>query len=227
MPPIWKANNDGKDEAIVAESCSPANGYIDPGETNTVSFVIKNTSGADRAEVKVSILEQGGVSFPSGQVNVGSVAKDATFTVSFSFRANSFCGGTLTPTLHVVSKDRGAEDVTFNGFQLGATTKTNYNGSNATPIFMTQAQDFDPDAAKLGRASPYPSQITMSGVPKSDSGETVDKVSVTLNNISHTYSQGIQALLVAPNGARIALMGNAGGAVGGMYRPDQRCHFDL
>src|SRR5688500_7192879 len=55
----WTRQNDGN-AAITAESCLPANGFIDPGETNTVSFVIKNTSGADRTEVKVNILESGG-----------------------------------------------------------------------------------------------------------------------------------------------------------------------
>ena len=211
----WTANNDGKDVAITAESCGP-NGYIDPGETNTLSFVVKNTSGSDRAEVKVSLLEQGNVTFPSGEITVGNVAKDATFTVSFSFRATGSCGGVLTPTLLVKSSTTGNENVSFISFQLGATVKTTFN--NATTSGIT-ANDFNTDSAKLGRATPYPSPITVTGVPKADTGETVDRVSVTLNNLTHGFSQDLQVLLVGPNGKSVVLMANAGGSQAGLNAP--------
>ncbi len=203
----FAANNDGKDVAITAESCLPANGFIDPGETNTLSFVIKNTSGADRANVKVNILSQGGVTFPSGEVSVGGVAKDATFTVSFSFRADGSCRGSLTPTLRVTSDGVGAADITYVSFQLGATVKANYEGSAPTAIAVN---DFN--TTSLGRATPYGSPITISGMPKADTLETVENVVVTLHNVSHTWSQDLQVLLAGPNGKRVILMANAGGA---------------
>jgi len=212
----WKADNDGKNETIVSESCVPANGYIDPGETNSVSFVVKNNSGGDRAEVKVNLLEQGGVTFPSGEVNVGSVAKDATFTVTFSFRADGSCGSALTPTLRIASKDVATLDVSFVPFQLGATVKTT---SNFGPSAAITINDYNGDEAKLGRATPFPSTITVAGLPKADTGETVDNVTVTLNNLSHGYSQDLQVLLVAPNGAKVALMGTAGGSQAGTTAP--------
>lgn len=203
----FAANNDGKDVALTAESCLPANGFIDPGETNTLSFVVKNTSGADRANVKVNILPQGGVTFPSGEVAVGGVAKDATFTVSFSFRADGSCRGSLTPTLRVTSDGVAATDITYISFQLGATVKATYEGSAPTAIAVN---DFN--TTSLGRATPYGSPITISGVPKAETLETVENVVVTLHNVTHTWSQDLQVMLTGPNGKRVILMANAGGA---------------
>src|SRR4051794_11925422 len=45
--------------SLLIESC--ANGYFDPGETNTVSFVIKNNTGGDTTEVQVELLADGAV----------------------------------------------------------------------------------------------------------------------------------------------------------------------
>jgi len=199
------------DRSLTAESCTPANGFIDPGETNTVSFgPIKNTSGGDLAHVKVTILEQGNVTFPSGQIDLGTVAKDATFNVPFSFRAKGACADSLTPVLHLVT-DSGNQDISFDPFQLGATDKKTYSFANAGAITIN---DYNGDATKLGRASPYPSTISVAGIPEPTSDPTkelVDKVTVTLTGLTHAWSPDIQALLVGSNGKSIVLMANAGG----------------
>ena len=72
------------------ESFLPANNAIDPGETNTVAFTFKNVSGAEQKNVKVTMTpEVGDVAFSlTGQQTIGTVAGDATFTVSFRFRAD-------------------------------------------------------------------------------------------------------------------------------------------
>jgi hypothetical protein len=85
-----------------AESSQPGNGVIDPGETNTVTFTFKNTSGAERKNVKVQMRsETGNVGFSlTGEQTIGTVAKDATFTATFRFRTDGPAGGTLSPRFY-------------------------------------------------------------------------------------------------------------------------------
>ncbi len=69
--------------------------------------------------------------------------------------------------------------------------------SNTTPITI-------PD---FGTASPYPSTVTVSGL------SAVTNVRVTLNGFSHTYTNDIGVLLVAPGGQNVVLMDAAGNDV--------------
>lgn len=59
-----------------------------------------------------------------------------------------------------------------------------------------------------GIASPYPSQITVSGVNPA----TVTKVQVILNGFSHSFPDDVDIILVGPQGQRAVLMSDAGGS---------------
>ncbi len=59
-----------------------------------------------------------------------------------------------------------------------------------------------------GVASPYSSNITVSGVVG-----TVNKVTVSLRNLSHTFPDDIDVLLVGPTGAKMLLMSDTGGSL--------------
>lgn len=77
----------------------------------------------------------------------------------------------------------------------------------------TQAQTFSNPASiaipaagtTFGNASPYPSNITVSGF----SG-TVTKATVTLTNVNHSFPGDIDILLVGPTGAKMILMSDTG-----------------
>src|SRR5579872_4540877 len=56
--------------------------------------------------------------------------------------------------------------------------------------------------------TPYPSTIDLT---KSNILGTIEKVTVTLNNVKHGYANDIGVLLVAPDGTDVVLMRNAGG----------------
>ncbi|MFC4023633.1 hypothetical protein ACFOUV_07330 [Oceanobacillus longus] len=74
--------------------------------------------------------------------------------------------------------------------------------SNTTPILIpAEGSEFDE-----GPAAPYPSSVNVSGLTGA-----VQKVTVTFNNLSHTYPADISALLVAPDGQDTILMSTAGG----------------
>jgi subtilisin-like proprotein convertase family protein len=77
-----------------------------------------------------------------------------------------------------------------------AASAADYVFSNTNPISI-------PDTAV---ASPYPSTINVSGV----TGNTTN-VTVTLHNYSHTFSNDVEILLVAPTGQKIILNNDTGG----------------
>src|SRR5581483_6787584 len=56
--------------------------------------------------------------------------------------------------------------------------------------------------------SPYPSVIDLT---KSNIVGTIEKVTVTLNNVKHGYANDVGVLLVAPDGSNVVLMRNGGG----------------
>lgn len=67
-------------------------------------------------------------------------------------------------------------------------------------------------------ATPYPSNISVSGVTS-----TSNRVTVTLNGFSHTYSNDLNIVLVSPSGQKAALVGRVGGGnnyTGGNYTFD-------
>jgi uncharacterized repeat protein (TIGR01451 family) len=58
-----------------------------------------------------------------------------------------------------------------------------------------------------GTGTPYPSAIDVAGIT-----DLVGQVKVTLYNITHTYPDDIQVMLVSPAGQAVLLMANAGGS---------------
>ncbi len=58
-----------------------------------------------------------------------------------------------------------------------------------------------------GAATPYPSQIAVSGMTG-----TVSSVKVSLTGLSHTFPADIDMLLVGPSGQNVVLLADAGGA---------------
>jgi subtilisin-like proprotein convertase family protein len=58
----------------------------------------------------------------------------------------------------------------------------------------------------VGVATPYPSNIVVSGLSTS-----VSKVTVTLSGLTHTFPDDIDILLVSPSGRKMIIMSDAGG----------------
>jgi hypothetical protein len=58
----------------------------------------------------------------------------------------------------------------------------------------------------VGSASPYPSSITVAGVTGS-----VSKVTVALSQLSHTYPDDLDILLIGPAGQTVLIMSDVGG----------------
>ena len=181
---------------ITAESCSPADGAMSPGETVTVDLALKNIGTASTSNLVATLLATGGVTSPSGPQNYGalppvgpSVSRPFTFTVDPSLP----CGGTLTATLALQDGATNLGTVTFT-FTLGAlgfgTQSATYSTGNiAVPI---------PDASSVE----IPISVT-------DLGSITDvNVRVRLN---HTFDGDLEIRLIAPDGTTVLLSDNRGG----------------
>jgi hypothetical protein len=81
-------------------------------------------------------------------------------------------------------------------------------GAQAAISFSNPATISIPSSGSDGTASPYPSSIDVSGLQG-----VVGKATVTLTNLTHTFPDDIDILLVAPDGTALALMSDAGGGL--------------
>src|SRR5438093_10053326 len=177
---------------LVSES-GPVNGVLDPGETVTVNFTLSN-SGGPTANLVGTLLATSGVTGPSNPQTYGAIATGASVTKPFTFTASGANGAAITTVLQLKDGTTSLGSVS-NSFVLGP------NNSLANTSRITV-----PDS---GISSPYPSRISVAGLPTNPS-----KVTVTLSGLSHTYPDDLDVLLVGPGGQKVLLMSDAGGGTG-------------
>jgi subtilisin-like proprotein convertase family protein len=102
-----------------------------------------------------------------------------------------------TWSLYVVDDSKGDTGTLLNGWSL------NINTQSAAPgTFVNSSLIGIPS---IGAALVYPSTVTVAGL-----AGTVNKLSVTLNSLSHTWPKDVGALLVGPAGQKVVLMANVG-----------------
>ena len=184
---------------LVAESFGPRNNAIDPLETVTINFPLRNVGTGSTTNLVATLLTGGGVTNPSSAQSYGALPPDGTPVARpFTFTAGGACGGIITATFQLQDGAANLGTVTFT-FNTGTPGPTTTFGpfTNAAAIAI-------PDS---GAATPYPSTITVAGVPTTGA---VPKV--TLTNINHTYADDIDVLLVGPTGQKFILMSDAGGS---------------
>ncbi|MFO1487033.1 MAG: Calx-beta domain-containing protein [Verrucomicrobiota bacterium] len=178
--------------ALLTES-GPVNGVIDPGESVSLLFALRNGGGTNTSNLKATLLATNGVTSPSGTQNYGTLAVGgASASRQYSFIASGSNGQAVVATFLLTNGTASAGSATFT-FILGNSAGSFTNaGAISIPL--------------QGAASPYPSTINVSGV-----GGSLTKATVTLNKLTHTSGADIDALLVSPTGQKTLLMANAGG----------------
>ncbi len=72
----------------------------------------------------------------------------------------------------------------------------------------------------VGAATPYPSDIVVSGVTG-----TVQKVTLTLTGLSHVFVEDVDIMVVGPTGAKLVFLGDVGGQASGA-QPSVTLTFD-
>ncbi len=181
----------------MAADGTTVNGVIDPGETVTVWFGLRNASGTNTVNLVASLLETNGIVpvpvSPSAPKSYGVLVTNgpAKFQ-TFTFRNNATNSQTITPVLRLVD-GTFVSYATFPPFTVGRTATTY---SNAAQIVINDKTN----------ATPYPSTITVSGL-----AGLVTKATVTITNMSHGAPRDVSILLVAPGGQKSYLMAKAGG----------------
>ncbi len=104
---------------LVSENCAPTNGVIDPGETATVSFALKNVGGLNVTNLTATLQTSTGIISPSGAQNYGGlIAGGSSVARSFSFTALGGCGGTNNAVFSLLDGINNLGTIT-NTFQLG------------------------------------------------------------------------------------------------------------
>jgi subtilisin-like proprotein convertase family protein len=183
--------------SLVAESCVPTNGAVDPYETVTVNWSLFNAGNAPTTNLVATLLATNGVYYPGAAQNYGAISAGGTVTRAFTFTPAGVCGGSVTGMVQLTDGAANMGSVAA-VFTLGAvqTTVVTQVFNNASTITIV-------DAAS---ASPYPSTISVSGI-----STPVTKVTATINGWSHTYPSDVGMLLVGPGGQKVKLVGGAGG----------------
>jgi hypothetical protein len=148
---------------INSDSCN-SNGRIDPNESVSVSFGIKNTGNLNTANLVATLQATGGVTNPSAPQSYGVViAGGATVSRTFTFTAgNIACGAPLVATLQLQDGATNLGTITYNfstGVQLLALNEpfdsvvapalpagwVAANNVGAAPLWVTSATS--PDTA--------------------------------------------------------------------------------
>ena len=151
---------------LTAESCP--NSAVDPGETVTVNFGLKNIGTGNTTNLVATLLPTGGIVAPSGpQTYAVLAANGAAVAHSFSFSASGTCGATDTATLQLQDGSASLGTVTFS-FLLGkpsitsvlsenfdgvaapalpAGWATSTSGAESTWVTTTASSDTAPNAA--------------------------------------------------------------------------------
>ena len=187
---------------IEAESCLPANNAPDPDETVTMQFPLRNIGTGLTTNLVATLLPGGGVLSPSGPQSYGVLSPvGPPLSRPFTFVVGGSCGGTITATLQLQDGATNLGTVTFL-ITIGATATNQTTFSNTGTIVINDT----PRVSGVALATPYPSTINVSGVTG-----TVAKVTVLLDNFSHTFPSDVDILLVGPGGQRLLLMSDVGG----------------
>lgn len=193
----------GGPAVITAESVSPANNAPDPGETLTVNLPVINVGDGNTVNLVGTLQTSGGVTPSSGLQTYGVVvAAGPAVSRPFTFVAGGTCGNNITLSLQL-------QDGALN---LGTMTYTMTLGTPGAPVVQTFSNTTSiviPNGAPTttsGPASPYPSNITVSGFTGA-----VTKVTVTFTTMNHTFPDDADLLLVGPTGRKLIVMSDVGG----------------
>ena len=169
------------------------------GQTVTLTATVK------RADTNAAVTT-GTVTFvENGNALSGPIALNASGQASLST-------STLSVGDHLITAQYSGAPGQFNLSATDitqsidtATTRSGLNFTNAGTIAIPLASKVNVSGSK---ANPYPSHITVSGVPV-----PVKTATVTLNNLTHASSRDIDMMLVAPDGSHnLIFMSDAGGS---------------
>lgn len=100
---------------VLLSEAAPANGSLDPGETVTMAFGLRNVGAAATTNLIATLLPSPSISSVSEAQHFGKLAAGGgNVQKAFSFRAAGICGSIITATLQLQDGPRELSGVTFN-----------------------------------------------------------------------------------------------------------------
>ncbi len=200
---------------ITAESCTPANSALDPGETATVSLCILNTGTADTVAVVGTLQASGGVTSPSaaqayGVITAGGPAVCRSFT--FTADAALSCGATVTATVQVQDGATNFGNLTYNlitGTLTGpVVTNTFSYALPAVALPDANGAGVNINLAVAGIAAG--SQVTDANFRFDTGGACTNSVGNTNAGLDHTWVGDVTVIGTAPTGQMVTIIDQIG-----------------
>src|SRR5205823_6110765 len=102
--------------AIVSENCT--NTAIDPGETVTVNFGLKNAGAASISNLVATLASSAAIVSPSAPQTYGFLGPGASLALPFTFTAMGSCGATNAAILQLQDGAANLGSIAFS-FPLG------------------------------------------------------------------------------------------------------------
>jgi len=121
--------------ALSDENCPSANSIIDPGETVTFSFTLKNNGSATASNVVATMIAYGGIIGVNSSQTYGAIGAGGSEARAFTFMVLGACGGAVTARLQVVdgTNNYGNFDYVLSEGSATATTQ-NFDGVTAPAL---------------------------------------------------------------------------------------------
>ena len=198
---------------LVSESCTPANGVLDPNEFVTVSFCVINNGTAATTNLVGTLQASGNVTSPGPAQTYGVVNPGATSCKNFTFTVNPAlqCGGNVTASIQLQdgATDLGTVTYMFSTGVAGAPVTVSYTGP-AVPI---------PDNLAAGVNIP----LTVAGITGgiADVDFSIDGTSCTANagdpnaGVDHSWVGDLVFTLTSPGGTTVTIINRPGGGSSG------------
>jgi subtilisin-like proprotein convertase family protein len=191
---------------LTNESCPPANGAIDPGETASVELKLTNVGSASTSNLVATLVPSANVLSPSGPQNYGAIAPGGTVGRNFTFTASGNCGANIQLTLQLQdgATNMGTATYTVGTGSVGAPVVTSYSGP-AVAI---------PDGNAAGVNIP----IAVSGITgnvgdinfRVDGSSCNSTIGGITNGINHTWVGDVIIKLTSPGGTTVTLVDRIG-----------------
>jgi uncharacterized repeat protein (TIGR01451 family) len=180
---------------LLVQNTTTPNGAINANETVTVAFTLTNIGTASTTNLIATLQSTGGITPTTTTMSYGAIPAGGSAARSYTFVAQGTPGSTIVATLALV-------DGTFSLGTVSNTFLIPITASYNNPATIT--------INEFGPASPYPSQIQVSGL----TNLLVSKVTASLYGFAHTWPSDVNVLLSSPSGQELILMGHTGGANG-------------
>jgi hypothetical protein len=121
----------GAGTTLISQSCQPTNSVLDPGETVTIGFALRNFGASNTLNLVATLLATNGVTMPSAPQNYGVVSTGGSIvTRQFTFIATGACGNLVTARLQLQDGTNNLGILSF-PFRLGTAVPTlsqNFDG---------------------------------------------------------------------------------------------------